>query len=196
MIPDFAFDYRYGEFRVYFEVMGFWTPEYVDKKLGQLETVEDVDLIVAVDESLGVGEEIEAADHRSIPYSGSVRLKNVVDVLRGYETDLLEEAGADLPDVFCPDEDVTTISAVAESYGVSEDAIEQRAFPDHEQLGRLLVRPAVLSAVGEELSEGMSLAEAESILSEYGLTETSTVLSAVGYRVAWEGLSGGVLETR
>jgi len=35
--------------------MGFWTPEYVAKKLGQLADVEDVDLLVAVDESLGVG---------------------------------------------------------------------------------------------------------------------------------------------
>ena len=67
MIPDFAFDYRYADFRVYFEVMGFWTPEYVEKKLAQLETVEDVDLVVAVDESLAVGEEIQAADHRAIP---------------------------------------------------------------------------------------------------------------------------------
>lgn len=196
MIPDFAFDYRFADFRVYFEVMGFWTPEYVDKKLGQLETVEDVELIVAVDDSLGVGEEIRAADHRAIGYSESVRLKDVVDALREYETDLVDETAADLPDVFRPDADVTTITAVAEAHGVSEDVIEQRTFPDHEQLGRLLVRPDLLSTVSEELSEGMSLEEAESVLSEYGLTETSAVLSAAGYRVVWEGLSGGTLERR
>jgi len=196
MIPDFAFDYRYADFRVYFEVMGFWTPAYVDKKLGQLEAVEDVDLIVAVDDSLGVGEEITAADHRAVPYSGSVRLKDVVDVLREYETDLLEAASADLPESFTPVADVTTIEAVAAEYGVSTDALAGRAFPDHERLGELLVRPTVLADVSERLTEGMSLTEAESVLSEYGLTDTSAVLSAVDYRVVWEGLTGGTLEKR
>ncbi|MDX1748195.1 MAG: DUF790 family protein, partial [Halobacteriales archaeon] len=57
MIPDFAFEYAYADFRVFFEIMGFWTPEYVAKKLDQLETVEDVEMIVAVDHSLGVADE-------------------------------------------------------------------------------------------------------------------------------------------
>jgi len=196
MIPDFAFDYRYGNFRVYFEVMGFWTPEYIEKKLGQLAVVEDVELIVAVDESLGVGEEIAATDHRAIPYTGTVRVKDVVDVLRGYETDLLAAAITELPNEIQPDADVTTLEAVATEYGVSTDAIEQRAFPDHERLGQLLVRPAVLAAVKSALSEGMSLAETETLLATHGLTDTSAVLSAVGYRVVWEGLTGGVLEQR
>lgn len=196
MIPDFAFDYRYGDCRVYFEVMGFWTPAYVDKKLGQLEGVEDVELIVAVDDSLGVGEEIEATDHRALPYSESVRLKDVVDVLREYEAGLVEEAAGDLPAEFRPEDDVTTIDAVAEDYNVSTDAIAGRQFPAHEQLGQVLVRPAVLAAISEELSEGQSLSAAEDVLATYGLTDTSAVLSAVDYRVEWEGLTGGVLKKR
>ena len=196
MIPDFAFDYLYGDFRVYFEVMGFWTPEYVDKKLGQLERVEDVELIVAVDDSLGVGEQIESTDHQVVPYSGTVRVKDVVDVLREYEAELVDQAAGDLPAEFRPEEDVTTIEAIAEAYGVSTDAIESRAFPDHERLGQLLVRPAVLSTVGEELSEGLLLSEAEDVLTARGLTDTSAVLSAVDYRVEWDGLTGGVLKKR
>jgi len=196
MIPDFAFDYRYGEFRVYFEVMGFWTPEYVAKKLDQLAHVEDVELVVAVDESLGVGEEIAARDHRAITYTGTVRLKDVVDVLRTYEADLVAEAAADLPRKIQPEADVTTIEAVADAYGVSADALADRTFPDHDRLGGLLVRPAVVRAIADDLEPGMSLAEAESVLDKYEITETSAVLSAVGYRVVWDGLSGGTLEQR
>jgi hypothetical protein len=196
MIPDFAFDYRYGDFRVYFEVMGFWTPEYVDKKLGQLETVEDVDLVVAVDDSLGVGEEVTATDHRAIPYSGSVRLKDVVDVLREYETDLVDEAAADLPAELRPEADVTAIETLAETYGVSVEAIEGRQFPDHTRVGQWLVRPAVLAAIRSDLSTGMSLADAEAVIDDHGIDDTSTVVSTVGYRVVWDGLAGGVLESR
>ncbi len=196
MIPDFAFDYKFGAFRVYFEVMGFWTPEYVEKKLGQLEAVEDVELIVAVDDSLGVGEEIEATDHRAIPYTKTVRLKDVVDVLREYETKLVEASTAGLPETITPDEDVTTLEAVATAYGVAVEAIEDRAFPDHKRCGRHLVRPSILSAVDEQLSEGMSLDDAEAVLAPYDLSDTSAVVSTLGYRVAWDGLSGGTLESR
>ncbi|RJX50829.1 DUF790 family protein [Halonotius pteroides] len=196
MIPDFAFDYRFADFRVYFEVMGFWTPAYVEKKLGQLAGVEAVELIVAVDESLGVGEAIAASDHRAIPYSGSVRVKDVVDGLQAYEADLVADATADLPATIQPSDDVTTLAAVADTYGVSVDAIENQAFPEHERLGQLLVRPPVLATVSAELSAGMSLSEAESVLDDYELTDTSAVLSAVDYRVVWDGLSGGTLEKR
>ncbi|KTG11115.1 hypothetical protein AUR64_05235 [Haloprofundus marisrubri] len=196
MIPDFAFDYRHSEFRIYFEIMGFWTPEYVEKKLSQLAELEAVDMVVAVDESLGVGEEIRARDHRAIPYSGSVRLKDVVDVLREYEADLVAVAADGLPDELTPAADVTTLDAVAAELGVGVDAVENRVFPEHERLGRTLVRPAVLDEVRAELDAGMSLSAAEATLDEHGIDDASAVLSALGYRVEWEGLSGGTLRQK
>jgi len=193
MIPDFAFDYRHADFRVYFEIMGFWTPEYVEKKLAQLEDLEDVELLVAVDESLGVGEEVAARDARAIPYSGTVRLKDVRDALRRYEDDLVAESAAALPDELVPEDDVVTLAALAARHGVSETAVEDEAFPEHEVVGRTLVRPSVLDALREELADGMEYAEAEVALGEHGLDDASAVLSRLGYRVEWEGLAGGTL---
>jgi hypothetical protein len=193
MIPDFAFEYRFADFAVFFEIMGFWTPEYVEKKLGQLAGVEDVEMLVAVDESLGVGEDIEARDHRAIPYSGSVRVKDVVDALRRYEDDLVAETRAGLPDELRPEADVIRLDELAADRGVSEDALDSVAFPDHERLGRTLVRPAVLSALRDRLEPGQSLADAEAVLDEYGLDDASAVLSALGLRVEWAGLSGGTV---
>jgi predicted nuclease of restriction endonuclease-like RecB superfamily len=192
-IPDFAFDYAYADFRVYFEIMGFWTPGYVEKKLGQLDAIDDVELLVAVDEDLGVGEEIEARDHRAIPYSGTVRVKDVRDALRPYESDLVADSAADLPDEFVPDADVVTIGELAGEYGVSEAAVEDRDFPGHERVGRTLVRPAVLDDLSDALEAGMSLADAEDVLEARGITESSAALSRIGYRVEWDGLSGGTL---
>ncbi|WP_122088536.1 DUF790 family protein [Halalkalicoccus subterraneus] len=193
MIPDFAFDYRHGDFRVYFEIMGFWTPEYVAKKLDQLERVEDVELLVAVDESLGVSEAIEARDHRVVPYSERVRIKDVRDALRRHEERLTAASAATLPDALSPKEDVVSLSALAGHHGVSERALDGVDFPDHELVGRTLVRPAVLEAIDGRLMEGQSLAEAERALDGHGIDETSAVLSRLGYRVEWDGLSGGTL---
>ena len=203
MIPDFAFDYAPGgdpdagpDLRVFFEVMGFWTPEYVQKKLGQLADVEDVEMVVAVDESLGVGEDVAATGAAVVPYSGSVRVKDVVDVLRGYETELVADAAAALPASLTPADDVVTLAALAEREGVSEDALAAVAFPEHELVGRTLVRPEVLEDVGSELADGMAYADAEAVLDEYGLDDASAALSALGYRVEWTGLSGGTVREK
>ncbi|ADJ15875.1 DUF790 family protein [Halalkalicoccus jeotgali] len=195
MIPDFAFDYAHAEFRVHFEIMGFWTPEYVAKKLDQLDRVEDVELLVAVDESLGVGEAIEARDHRVIPYSGTVRIKDVRDALRRYEERLVAASAASLPEALSPEADALSIAALAARHGVSEDALADIDFPEHELVGRTLVRPAVLGRLAERLETGQSLSEAESVLAKAGITETSAVLSRLGYRVEWDGLSGGRLRS-
>jgi hypothetical protein len=208
MIPDFAFDYRPSggaadaaatsadtpTLRVFFEVMGFWTPAYVEKKLDQFGSIDDdIELLVAVDDSLGVGEEISDLDHRVVTYSGNVRVKDVVDALRAYETDLVEAAAASLPAELVPDADVVGLDSLAADRGVSVDALDSVSFPDHERVGRTLIRPAVLDAVDAELDAGMSLSAAEAVLDEYGVDDASATLSRLGYRVAWEGLGGGTL---
>ena len=196
MIPDFAFDYRppgadESRARVFFEVMGFWTPDYVRKKLAQVEAVAET-LVVAVDESLGVGEELSAAGGRVLTYRDRVRVKDVVDVLREYEADLV--ADADLPAELRPAADVTTLAEVAAAHGVSEAAVEERAFPEHERVGRTLLRPAVLDDLRAAVEPGMAFAEAEAVLDDHGVDDASAALSRLGFRVAWDGLSGGTVE--
>ncbi|WP_132057499.1 DUF790 family protein [Halorussus amylolyticus] len=196
MIPDFAFDYRHADFRVFFEVMGFWTPEYVAKKLSQLETVEDVEMVVAVDESLGVGEKIAARDHRAVPYSGTIRLKDVRDALRRYEDELVAESAAGLPDEIAPEAGAISLESLAGEYGVSEDAVENATFPDHERVGRTLVRPEVLDDLRGEIEAGMAFSEAEETLAEWGVEDASAVLAKLGYAVDWEGLTGGTVREK
>ena len=193
VIPDFAFDWKHGEFRVYFEIMGFWTPEYVSKKLSRLADVEDVEMLVAVDDSLGVAEEIERRDHRAITYSGTVRVKDVRNALRHYERQLDAAAAAALPEELRPEADVVPLAELAAEYGVSERAIEAKPVATHERVGRTLVRPAVLSELSDRIEAGMELEAAEAVLAGYGIDDASAVLAELGYRVAWEGLDGGVL---
>jgi len=193
VVPDFAFDYAHGEFRVYFEIMGFWTPEYVEKKLSRLEDVDAVEFLVAVDESLGVGEEIEARDHRAIPYSGHVRIKDVRNALRRYEEALRADAVETLPNTIEPEADVVALEALATEYGVSREALETVSFPAHERIGGTLVRPQLLEELDAEIHPGMSLGELETLLEGYRLPETSALLGALGYRVEWDGLSGGTV---
>ena len=214
MIPDFAFDWKHAApdaadgdseagktassrgFRVFFEIMGFWTPEYVAKKLDQIDGLENVELVVAVDESLGVGEELEARDARAIGYSNTVRLRDVRDALRRYEDRLNDQQAAALPDEMVPEPNVIALSTLAADHGVSEAAIEGRGFPEHERVGRTLVRPAVLDALADVIEPGMELSAVEERLDEHGIEDASAVLSRLGYRVEWDGFSGGVIREK
>ncbi len=196
IIPDFALDWKYGDFRVYFEIMGFWTPEYVEKKLDRLAAVDDVELLIAVDESLGVGDDIESRDHRAIPYAGSVNIKDIRNALRRYEDELVAETANELPEELTPEDDVITLATLAKEYGVSESALEAKGFPAHERVGRTLLRPAVLDSLREKIEAGMTLETVDEICSEAGIEETSSVLSTLGFRVEWEGLGGGTVRKR
>ncbi|MFB6207124.1 MAG: DUF790 family protein [Haloglomus sp.] len=196
VIPDFAFDYEHADFRVFFEIMGFWTPEYVAKKLSRLADLEDVAMLVAVDESLGVGEDVEELTDRAIPYRDSVRVKDVVDALGEYEDELVADAAADLPDELVPEDDAVTLETLAERHGVAEAAVADASFSEHERVGRTLVRPAVLDELADRIETGMALDEAEAVLDEYGLDDASAVLSRLGFRVEWEGLSGGTIRDK
>ena len=206
VVPDFAFDWRPGHekavrtaptdesaFRVYFEIMGFWTPEYVEKKLSRLDALEDVELLVAVDESLGVGDAIEARDHRAIPYRGSVRVKDVRDALRPFEAELVAESAESLPTSLEPASDVISLADLAAEYGVSEDAVEDKSFPAHELVGRTLVRPAVLKRLDEQIEAGQTLEAVQTLLDDHGIDDDSAALSWLGYRIEWDGLSGGTV---
>ncbi|WP_226012844.1 DUF790 family protein [Halomicrobium salinisoli] len=203
VVPDFAFDYAPGgdpdtgpDYRIFFEIMGFWTPEYVEKKLSRLADLEDVEMLVAVDESLGVGEAIEARDHRAVPYSGTVRVKDVRDALRRYEERLEAESAAALPGELVPEANVVTLDELAGDRGVSESAVEDVAVPEHERIGRTLVRPAVLDDLAGEIESGMSLSAAEDRLEEKGISDSGAALSRLGYEVEWDGLSGGTLREK
>ena len=193
MIPDFAFEYDHAPFRLFFEVMGFWTPAYVESKLRQLAGVEGVELLVAVDESLGVGEAVETRDHRVIEYDGQVRVKDVVDALGGYEDRLRETATAGLPTELRPAADVVAADELADRHGVPTEALDEVRFPDHERVGGQLLRPATLNELQSALSPGMDYEAAKTLLHERGVTEASAVLGELGYRVDWQGLSGGSL---
>jgi len=56
MLPDFAIEHPDGR-RVIFEIIGFWTPEYLEEKLAKIRSADRDNLIVAVSERLDCSSE-------------------------------------------------------------------------------------------------------------------------------------------
>lgn len=77
-IPDFVLQHENGQ-RVYLEIVGFWTPEYLRKKFDTLHRFKDHNILLAIAEA--VAEKIPNAPANAIFFKSSLLLKDVLSRL-------------------------------------------------------------------------------------------------------------------
>ncbi|MBI1851772.1 MAG: DUF790 family protein [Planctomycetes bacterium] len=69
LFPDFALEHRSDEARRWFlEIVGFWTPEYLARKLAQIRRARLGSLIVCIDDERNCGESDFPAEARVVRY--------------------------------------------------------------------------------------------------------------------------------
>jgi len=91
-IPDFAFRHSDGRTAL-LEIVGFWRPDYLEKKLGKLRRAGRADMVVAVSADLNVGEE----DLKDVPgsvlfFKRRLNPKEVVPCLEQVGRDATQES--------------------------------------------------------------------------------------------------------
>ena len=86
MLPDFAIEHPDGR-RVIFEIVGFWTPEYLEKKLAKIRAADRDNLIVAVSDRLDCSaEDFEGMDDRVLWFKSGIHVYDVVELAEEYAT--------------------------------------------------------------------------------------------------------------
>ena len=84
MLPDFAIEHPDGR-RVIFEIVGFWTPEYLEEKLAKIRAADRDNLIVAVSERLDCSsEDFEGMDDRVLWFKSGIHVYDVVELSEEY----------------------------------------------------------------------------------------------------------------
>lgn len=84
MLPDFAIEHPDGR-RAVLEIVGFWTPEYLEKKLEKIRAVNADNLIVAVSENLDCSsEDIALEDDHVLWFKTGIHVYDVVDLAERY----------------------------------------------------------------------------------------------------------------
>ncbi|RLF12601.1 MAG: hypothetical protein DRJ62_02250 [Thermoprotei archaeon] len=82
-IPDFAL-YK-GDVKVYLEIVGFWTPEYIERKMQKLLQVKEP-MIIAVNKHMACSKEsLERLRGAVVVFDGKLRASDLVPVLRRLE---------------------------------------------------------------------------------------------------------------
>jgi predicted nuclease of restriction endonuclease-like RecB superfamily len=84
MLPDFAVEHP-DRRRALFEIVGFWTPEYLEEKLAKIRAADVDNLVLAVSERLDCASEDfgDAAD-RVLWFKTGIHVYDVVDLVETY----------------------------------------------------------------------------------------------------------------
>jgi predicted nuclease of restriction endonuclease-like RecB superfamily len=74
-VPDFVFRHEDGR-RTLMEIVGFWTPEYLEAKLATLRTFRRYTILLAVNESLRT--QIPESVANVIPFKSTLKIKDIL----------------------------------------------------------------------------------------------------------------------
>lgn len=215
-VPDFVLQ-RDG-MKVYLEIVGFWTPEYLKKKVGKLKEVEEP-LILLIDRKLKCSEKDFPAQE-VIFFDRKIPANEVMQILRKYEgqklsEDLLKTQKMEIP----LSGELVSLEKIAAEKGVMLDALkeviadrlakaresmESETNGESEKFGGILgnyvllenymVHRHLLEKIDLELEKPGTLetyADAVKIFEGFGLDRSLyyPVLEYFGYKVIWTGLS-------
>jgi predicted nuclease of restriction endonuclease-like RecB superfamily len=180
VIPDFGF-YKDG-LKHYLEVVGFWTPEYLKKKISKLKEAEAT-ITVAVNENLNCKKQDFHGD--IIFYNNKIPLMDIVKILREIEEKQIEKELDELGEINIS-EDVVSIKKMAEELHVNPKTLTEVEIPDYIVIGEQIVSKIFLEKVKDEIRPFQEYQKVEEILSTRNLTTLS--LEYMGYKIVWDGL--------
>jgi predicted nuclease of restriction endonuclease-like RecB superfamily len=200
IIPDFSLE-KAG-IKIYLEIVGFWTEEYLLRKIEKLKQVE-VKMLLLVNEALAC-EKLSALEKRPlldlIYYRDKISMAPILrylqtkfDGVKSKEIKLLEGLSIRFT------EPVVDFREFAGRIGVSAEAA--RAFlvvslpSGYVALADFLVSNEKLLQIGDRIRVGISqsgnlpLKEAARIIEEEGVDDSANVLTMLGYRIRWRGIN-------
>ncbi len=189
-IPDFLLE-KDGA-KVYVEIAGFWTAEYLKRKVAKLSELKDTELLVLASTKMAC-DAFRAVTDNVILYDRKIPLKEILGRLKARdekkiarECYRLEEAGLPL------EGDVVRIDDLSAKTGISADAVrrymENNASPGYRLAGNELLSLSILDAIKKSMPATMPYAEASALIRSKGVTAVDPVLKLLGYTVKWSGL--------
>jgi len=181
VIPDFGF-YKDG-LKHYLEIVGFWTPEYLKKKISKLKEAEAT-ITVAVNENLNCRKEDFLGD--VIFYNNKIPLMDIVRILRDMEEKQIDKELNELGEINIS-QDIISIQEMAKDLHVSPKTLTEIEIPEYIVIGEQIVSKIFLEKVKDEIRPFQEYQKVEEILRNHNLT--TLALEYMGYKIVWEGLN-------
>ena len=205
IIPDFSLE-RTGV-KIYLEIVGFWTEEYLLRKAAKLKQVE-AKMLLLVDEALAC-EKLASLEkrpqlnfiyyHDKIPLASVLRyLETAFEGVKTMEIKFLENLSVKFT------EPVVAYDEFAARIGISVEAAKEflTANPpsDYVAMPNILVSKEKLIEISNQIEEYLKqsgklrLNEAIRVIEAEGVSDASCILSQLGYKIIWRGIDSGQAE--
>lgn len=200
-IPDFMFQ-KYDR-KVYLEIVGFWTKEYLEKKIQKLIDIvsnKNIDLFIAVNEELGCSKIIPRSTNsqdRIILYrNGSVPVKALSNYLKTIDEEQTERH-ANNPNLkikFDGTKDIISIDEIASKYNIPVESAMAIASRDNDneymKAGTCFISRSKTNDLVTLLTGTTKFTDACIIFSERSIPEScyAELISKLGYDVIWQNL--------
>ncbi|MDD2614972.1 MAG: DUF790 family protein [Methanosarcina sp.] len=121
-IPDFAL--QRDSIKVYLEIVGFWTPEYLEKKIEKLKQVKEP-VILLIDRKLKCSEK-DFPSQEVIFFDRKIPANEVMQILRKYEEKKLSEDRLRLEEMEFPiSGELVSLEEIAAERGVMAEALKE-----------------------------------------------------------------------
>ena len=200
MIPDFLFE-RFGR-KVYLEIVGFWTKEYLERKTAKLKVLFDnneknksIDLLVAVNSELSCSQIETISKDRVFTFKKDVSIKPVLEHLRKIDAEITKEKINDTQiKLDKNDLELLSVTQVALEHAIPETAalkILNADYPDkYLAVGSYLVSKQKIDVVNTSLDGISKFIQACTVLKSHKIPDEchADLLSKLGYDVVWNDL--------
>ena len=191
-IPDFKFKHKETGTEIYFEIVGYWTEDYLRKKLSKLRAMQ-TNILVAIDRSLACFNALQfdlELDQPVILFSGKVPVGDVVRFLAKIEREAIKKQAESFMGTRIELEgDIILIKDIAARYGIGTDAV-RACFddPGYVVFKEVVAKNELLQEVKEKLVSVRAYVEARGVIDGFGLPNPDEVLAELGFTVNWKGL--------
>ena len=197
MIPDFLFE-RFGR-KVYFEIVGFWTKEYLERKAAKLKVLfgddhKNVDLLVAVNSELACSQIETISKDKIFTFQKDVSIKPILEHLKKIDAEIIEEKIHTKIKLDEKNLDLISIKQVALENSLPEAAtlkILLADYPDeYVTAGGYLVSNKKINIMEGSLDGISKFVDACKILASQKIPDSchADLLSKMDYDVVWEDL--------
>ncbi len=204
MIPDFLFE-RFGR-KVYFEIVGFWTKEYLERKSAKLKVLFDnnkknknnknIDLLVAVNSDLACSQ-IETISKDSIfTFKKDVSIKPILDHLKKIDVEITEDkiVGTKI-ELDKSNLNLISIKQIAQEHAIPETAVLKiinTSYPNAYVVIDSYLIPKEKTIVVDNSLVGISkFVQACEIMTSHNIPDSchADLLSELNYDVIWNDLN-------
>ncbi|MBE44283.1 MAG: hypothetical protein CMO16_03775 [Thaumarchaeota archaeon] len=193
LIPDFMFQ-KYNT-RVYLEIVGFWTKEYLERKLHKLIVSVDnkINILIAVNKELACSKLHSLPKEQLIIYKDEVPIKAIVDYLKRIERELIERSMTNVKITLDRTRgEIIPIKDIIQEYNIPEQTALKILSNNDEYIvvGKFLISKIITCKIDKLLDGITKFVDACSALAENSIPESchAEMISIMGYDVIWKGL--------